>query len=149
VIISVRRAEPHDVEALLPLVHAYRAFYEQQSEPNRERSFLEGHLLAGTSVIYLALALDRPAGFLQLFKSHSTVLLGPSWILEDLFVAPEFRRHGIARALLERSIEHAKEENAVGMFLETAYGNETAQRVYERAGWTREDRFCKYNAPLT
>jgi predicted GNAT family acetyltransferase len=34
------------------------------------------------------------------------------------------------------------------MFLETAMDNVTAQRVYARAGWSREGRFYKYNAPL-
>lgn len=34
------------------------------------------------------------------------------------------------------------------MFLETAENNAAAQRAYEQAGWTREARFRKYNAPL-
>jgi ribosomal protein S18 acetylase RimI-like enzyme len=49
---------------------------------------------------------------------------------------------------LERAAAHAREIGATGMFLETAMDNQPAQRVYERAGWTREGRFFKYNAPL-
>jgi ribosomal protein S18 acetylase RimI-like enzyme len=145
---KVLRATQHDLEALLPLVQAYRVFYKQQPEPERERTFTEQHLRNGTSVIYLAKIDDSPAGFMQLFKTYSTVHLASAWILEDLFVDPEFRRRGIAEALLLAALEHARNDGAGGMFLETAYDNEPAQRVYERAGWTREGRFYKYNAPL-
>jgi ribosomal protein S18 acetylase RimI-like enzyme len=58
------------------------------------------------------------------------------------------RGHRIAGALLAKAVEHARNDGASGMFLETAYENVTAQRVYEKAGWTREGRFYKYNAPL-
>jgi ribosomal protein S18 acetylase RimI-like enzyme len=85
---------------------------------------------------------------MQLFKTYSTVHLANAWILEDLFVAPQFRRRGIAEALLSAALKHARDDGASSMFLETAYDNETAHRVYERAGWTREERFYKYNAPL-
>jgi GNAT superfamily N-acetyltransferase len=58
------------------------------------------------------------------------------------------RMPGVAAALLERAIDHARAIGAVAMFLETAMNNVAAQSVYERAGWTREAHFCKYNAPL-
>ena len=146
--ISVRRAQFADLDVVLPLVQAYRAFYEQPPDAKREREFIESHLRNETSAIYLALAGEAPAGFMQIFESHSTVHLGPSLILEDLFVAPEFRKQGAARALLEQALVHAREHGAAGMMLETAYGNRAAQRLYEGAGWTREGRFYKYNAPL-
>jgi ribosomal protein S18 acetylase RimI-like enzyme len=137
-----------DLESLLPLVQAYRVFYKQQADPYAERAFVEKHLRDATSTIYIAEADGEAAGFMQLFKTYSTVHLANAWILEDLFVSPKFRRRGIAQALLAAAVKHARDDGASGMFLETAYDNETAQRVYERAGWTREGRFYKYNAPL-
>lgn len=133
---------------MLPLVQAYRVFYKQQPDPQRERAFVEKHLRESTSVIYLAEADGKAAGFMQLFKTYSTVRLANAWILEDLFVDPHLRGRGVATALLAKAIEHAHSDGASGMFLETARDNETAQRVYEKAGWTREGRFYKYNAPL-
>lgn len=90
----------------------------------------------------------RAAAFMQLFKTHSTVHLCGWWILEDLFVDPAYRHAGIASSLLARALEHVREDGAGGMFLETAHDNLAAQAVYEKAGWTREGRFLKYNAPL-
>ena len=67
-------------------------------------------------------------------------------MLRDLFVVARARGGGVATQLLSRAMQYAREIGAVGMFLETAINNVTAQRVYERAGWTREAQFYKYNA---
>jgi GNAT superfamily N-acetyltransferase len=147
--IAIGRTTIDDLDALLPLVTAYRVFYEQEPDTSRERELLAGHLRDRTSTIYLARDERGEAiGFAQLFQTQSTVRLGPSLILEDLFVAPHARHSGVATALLERAIEHARAIGAVAMFLETAMNNVAAQIVYERAGWTREAHFYKYNAPL-
>jgi ribosomal protein S18 acetylase RimI-like enzyme len=144
----VRRASVADLEGLLPLVAAYREFYKQAADEPRERELMTDHLARGTSVVFVACLGEKIAGFVQMFQTLSTVMLGPQLILEDLFVDPAARRAGIASALLERAAAHAREIGATGMFLETAMDNQPAQRVYERAGWTREGRFFKYNAPL-
>jgi GNAT superfamily N-acetyltransferase len=41
-----------------------------------------------------------PAGFALFFPNYSTFLGQPGLYLEDLYVRPEFRGHGIGRALL-------------------------------------------------
>ena len=144
----IRKATIDDLEVLFPLVAAYRAFYRREADAQRERAFIEAHLRNGTSQIYIAQIDGEAAGFVQLFPAYSTVRLGLLWILEDLFVDPKHRGAGIASALLQRALEHARETGACGMFLETAHDNAAAQRVYDRAGWTREEHFLKYNAPL-
>ena len=145
--VEIRRATVADIDALLPLVTAYRVFYEQKPDANRERELIEKHLTETRSVVFIAWAESKAVGFVQLFQTYSTVWLGPQLILEDLFVDPCVRRGGIASRLLGRAMEYAREIGSTGMFLETAIDNATAQAVYERAGWTREGRFYKYNAP--
>jgi ribosomal protein S18 acetylase RimI-like enzyme len=146
--VGIRRATIADLDDVLPLVAAYRVFYGQAADEPRERELMTDHLARGSSVVFVACFGEGVAGFAQMFQTFSTVKLGPQLILEDLFVAPAARRHGIAAALLDRCLAHAREVGATGMFLETAMDNEAAQRVYERTGWTREGRFLKYNAPL-
>lgn len=145
---EVQRATIEALDALLPLITAYRVFYRQTPDPQREREEIAANLREGRSVIFLAHRDGRLLGFEQLFQTWSTVWLGPSLILEDLYVEPNVRGGGVAGALIGRAMEYAREIGAVGMSLETASDNVTAQRVYERAGWTREGRFLKYNAPL-
>lgn len=146
--VTIRTATLSDLAAVLQLVRDYRVFYKQQPDDWREREFIANHLRNGTSVIYIAEVEGRAAAFMQLFRTYSTVHLSPAWILEDLFVYPAYRQRGIAGALLHRAVEHAREDGAYGMFLETANDNVAAQSLYESAGWTREGRFLKYNAPL-
>ncbi len=145
----IRRATLDDIEMVLPLVRGYREFYEQKHDAALERAFIADHLNNDTSIIFLAFDENGAAiGFTQLFPTFSTVHLGPAYVLEDLFVTPEARGGGTASALLDAAVRYARESGASGMFLETAIDNTTAQRVYERNGWTREARFYKYNAPL-
>ncbi len=146
--ITVRRATPNDIDVLLPLVRAYRVFYEQTPDPSGERRFISKHLRDATSTVFFASEGGSAHGFVQIFESWSTIRLAPMLILEDLFVEPSARGRGIARALIDAAIAYAREAGAGGMFLETAVGNERAQAVYERAGWEREAAFVKFNAPL-
>jgi GNAT superfamily N-acetyltransferase len=148
--LEIQPATIADLEALLPLVAGYRGFYKREPELQRERELIERNLRDARSTVFLARDTECGAvvGFAQLFQTYSTVWLGPSLILEDLFVVPEVRGAGAATRLLERAEAYAREIGAVGMFLETAMDNVVAQRVYERSGWTRENRFYKYNAKL-
>jgi ribosomal protein S18 acetylase RimI-like enzyme len=43
---------------------------------------------------------DEPAGFAVFFQTFSTFLGVPGMYLEDLYVIPRFRRHGLGRMLL-------------------------------------------------
>jgi ribosomal protein S18 acetylase RimI-like enzyme len=145
----IDRATEADLNDLLPLIAAYRAFYGQADDPAGERAFAERQLREGTSVLFVARdEAGDVLGFAQLFPTFSTVRLGPSFVLEDLFVVAAARRSGVASALLDRTVEHARACGAVGMFLETAMDNAPAQALYRRKGWTLEDRFLKFNASL-
>ncbi len=145
---TIRRAAPEDLDALLPLVQAYRVFYEQPPDNEGERRFIGKHLRDASSVLFFASQDERAIGFVQIFESWSTVRLAPVLILEDLFVAADYREQGVARALIDAAVAYARESGAAAMFLETAADNQRAQRVYEREKWVREVHFLKYNAPL-
>jgi ribosomal protein S18 acetylase RimI-like enzyme len=144
----VRRAAPADLELLLPLVSAYRRFYGQASDEARERRFIGKHLRDGSSTLFIAIDGERAIGFVQIYESWSTVQLAPMLVLEDLFVEEASRGKHVATSLIDAALRFAREAGAAGMFLETATDNLRAQAVYERAGWQREQRFVKYNAPL-
>jgi GNAT superfamily N-acetyltransferase len=50
--------------------------------------------------VLLAYAGDEPAGFAVFFQTFSTFLGVPGMYLEDIFVVPAWRRHGLGRRLL-------------------------------------------------
>lgn len=140
---EIYRADASHLDALVPLFDAYRVFYRQASDPGAARAFLAARLTQQDTVIFLA---DKggPVGFTQLFPSFSSVSVKRLWILNDLFVSPEARQGGIAKALLERARRHALDTHAKGLVLTTEIDNRSAQKLYEAMGWQRDETFYTY-----
>lgn len=142
--VEVHRATATELEVLAPLFDAYRVFYRQPSDPETARAFLGERLARSDTAIFLAEREGRAAGFTQLFPSFSSISARRLWVLNDLFVVPEARRGGVARALLERARAHAVETHAKGLVLSTEVTNASAQRLYETLGWTKDEAFYTY-----
>ena len=142
--ITILRATLDHVDLAAPLFDSYRQFYKQASDLEGCRRFLQERIARNESVVFLAMLDDRAIGFMQLYPTFSSISIKPLWVLNDLFVAPDARKHGIGSLLLERARQHAIEVNAKGLTLSTAVDNFTAQRVYERMGWKRDNDFYHY-----
>src|SRR5688572_11022077 len=98
---TILQATVHDLDRIVPLFDAYRQFYGRNSEPGLVRRFLEERFAHHESIILLACSESGSAeGFVQLYPIFSSVRLVRTYILNDLFVAPEARRSGVARRLL-------------------------------------------------
>ena len=147
--LSIRRAAVADLPILVPLFDAYRQFYGHPSDSEGAARFLGDRLERNESVVFLAFDDEHAVGFTQLYPSFSSGAMAPICILNDLFVAPEARRHGVAAALLERAAEYGRECGAVRLTLSTELTNATAQSVYERHGWKRDTVFCVYQLTVS
>lgn len=146
--LEIRQAGRDDIDRVAPLFDAYRRFYRQASELERAREFLLERMENGQSVIFLALDGNRSIGFTQLYPSFSSVAMAPILILNDLFVAPEARRRGVASALLRKAAEYGQSVGAVRLALSTELTNTVAQATYEALGWQRDATFCTYQLAL-
>ena len=80
---------------------------------------------------------DEPAGLLIYFYNYSTWASAPGVCLEELYVVPEYRRHGYARMLIEAMACAAKAAGCVKMDWVCLLGNEKALRFYEKLGAKR------------
>lgn len=146
---TIRQANLHDLDLLVPLFDAYRQFYAQASDPERARSFLADRIERKESVIFIAVSgKDTGLGFVQLYPSFSSVRTTHTFILNDLFVSENARRMGIAKQLLEQTSIFARENGATNLSLSTALTNSAAQKLYESLGWKRNDTFCVYHFSL-
>jgi GNAT superfamily N-acetyltransferase len=145
--LSIERAKLQHVDALAPLFAAYRRFYGRSADA-RERPFLEERLRRGESVVFIAWLAGAAVGFTQLYPSFASVSLGRMFVLYDLFVAPQARRHGAGAALLRAAVRYASDAGALELLLQTATGNFSAQRLYEREGWVRDEEFYVYTYRL-
>ena len=139
------RAELDDLDTLVPLFDSYRRFYGQESDVAGARAFLADRFKRGESVIFLAVVDGAIVGFTQLYPTFSSVSMKRLWVLNDLFVAPDARKSGAGRALLERAERWAAETGAKGLTLSTEITNLPAQRLYEACGWTKDDEFIHYH----
>ena len=135
---------PENVPQVAPLFDAYRQFYRQASDPGGAADFLRQRIGRGESVVFLAVLDGAAVGFTQLYPCFSSISLKRLWILNDLFAAPEARRRGVAKALMERARQLALETSAEGLALETAVDNHSAQKLYEELGWKRDEEFFRY-----
>ncbi|HEX3997835.1 MAG TPA: GNAT family N-acetyltransferase [Pirellulales bacterium] len=76
----------------------------------------------------------EPAGFALYFQTFSTFVGRPGLWLEDLFVRPAFRRHGIGRALFDRLAAIAVERGYGRMEWTVLDWNASAIDFYRRLG---------------
>lgn len=142
---KIVRATLEDIGRAAPLFDRYRVFYEQPSDPDLAERFLRDRLENGESHVYLAEDdAGTAVGFMQLFASFSSVSACKIWILNDLYVESDLRGNGIGRALLNQSVQLARETGAKRVILSTANDNKRAQGLYESFGFVMDTRFRHY-----
>jgi ribosomal protein S18 acetylase RimI-like enzyme len=146
---KIIRANSEHLDELASLFDQYRIFYEQGSDIEACKAFMEHRLERDESVIFAARSDDEKlVGFTQLYCSFCSVDLKPLVYLYDLFVEPSSRRNGAARSLMEAARQFALAQGASRLALETATDNVNAQALYEDLGWERDEEFYHYNLEL-
>lgn len=137
----VRAATAADVPALVALM---RDFYgEADFElPTAAAARTFEQLLARPALggIWLMEADAAPAGFVVLTVAFSMEFGGLRGFVDDLFVAPAYRRRGLAGAALDTVREACVARGVRALLVETSSANEQAVRVYSRAGFTDTGR---------
>ncbi len=145
---NIIRAQLQHADLIAPLFDAYRQFYKADSDLEASREFIHQRLASNESVIFLALDDDTAIGFVQLYPVFASVVLQSLWLLNDLYVDPSARKQGTGEALMKEAEDFASEKNSRGLFLRTATDNIPAQRLYERCGWLRDEKFYRYDKIL-
>lgn len=143
--ITVRQAVLSDLEALAPLFDSYRQFYGRVGDLPAATAFLSARFNHGESVLFIAQEGNKAVGFTQLYPSFSSVSLARIFVLNDLFVDEHARRKGVASKLITAAVDFASSLGAVRVSLSTATANEAAQRLYQAAGWQRDEQFLVYH----
>lgn len=76
-----------------------------------------------------------PAGVAQLRFRHSVWVAAEDCFLEDLFVAEAARRQGVGRALVEATVQRARERDCRRILLDTEEDNAAALALYDAFGF--------------
>ena len=144
-VLDIKKVGKDDVSMVAILFDAYRVFYKQSSNLQAAFDFLEQRVDKNESTIFMATLQGEAVGFIQLYPIFSSVSLKPAWLLNDLYVAENARRQGVAEALLQQAKQFALETKAAYVMLQTSEDNYKAQSVYEKNGWIKlTDFFYEY-----
>ena len=137
---KIRPASIKDLDQLVQLFEAYRAFYDKLAQAKEAKQFLLNRIQNNESIIYIAeLEGEELGGFVQLYPYFSSTNLKRLWLLNDLFVSPDYRGKGISVQLIERAQQLAKESGAHALMLETGKDNLIGNNLYPKTGFKLYD----------
>jgi len=124
------------VGPLLPLIAGYQSFYGATPDDSRNMAFF-GQLIGENEIGMLLEARDTSdalLGFATLYWSRSSVSARDVVLLNDLFVRPEARSHGVGRKLIDAAADVARARGAGALQWLTHPDNAAARRLYDSLG---------------
>ncbi len=86
----------------------------------------EGHIVGNVSL--------TPTGY------------GRGWVVANVVVLPEYRRRGIARALMEKALEDVAQRGAFAV-LQVLQENGAARKLYQNLGFAEQRAFTRWRRP--
>ena len=133
--IQVRRLEPKDKAAWLPLFKGYIAFYKATvADDVIEHTWQR--LMAAEPDFHIGLAAvdasDTPVGIAHVLFHRSTWSPSHYCYLEDLFVDPELRGQGAGRRLIEAVYQEADARKCTRTYWTTQEFNYRARGLYDQ-----------------
>jgi ribosomal protein S18 acetylase RimI-like enzyme len=142
---KITHADLQWIKPLAILFNNYRIFYSQESDLKKSEEFLTERVRNKESIILICTSDNEQQifGFIQLYPIFSSVSCSKDFVLNDLYVLPDFRNLGVATFLLEASKSYVIENKGKGLALETATDN-PAKAIYEKLGWKLDASFLHY-----
>jgi GNAT superfamily N-acetyltransferase len=131
--LSIRPGTGADAEIIATLVRELADYEKLLDEARGTAADFRRELDAANPVIRVLIAEwnGEPAGFALYFFNFSTFVARPGLYLEDLFVRPAHRSHGIGRALLRELARIAEQRDCGRMEWAVLDWNEPALRFYQ------------------
>jgi GNAT superfamily N-acetyltransferase len=134
--LRLRAAEAADVPVIFQLIGELATYERLRHKMVGDQNDLQRHLFGEPRFAHALMADwdDQPAGFALYFFNYSTFLCRPGLYLEDLFVRPEHRGHGIGLALLAALEQRARDAGCGRLEWAVLDWNESAIEFYRRFG---------------
>ena len=134
-----------DHERWVALARGYKAFYKTQIT-DAEYKHAWKRLLAEDRVHALGATLRGQLVGISHYLFHTSVWVSQVCYLQDLFVEPEVRGRGVARALIEAVAKVARERGAEKLYWLTQDHNAVARALYDKVA--KYNSFIRYDYPL-
>jgi len=149
---TIRDVAASDYEPWLTLWNGYNEFYGRSGPtalPAEVTQTTWQRFFDAREPVYALVAeLDGSLVGLTHYLFHrSTTLIAPICYLQDLYTAPERRRTGVGRALIEAVYECARDAGSPRVYWQTHETNLVGQRLYEQVA--ERSGFIVYRKNLT
>ncbi|NJK47908.1 GNAT family N-acetyltransferase [Candidatus Gracilibacteria bacterium] len=145
--LTVRSATPSDIPAIFGLICALAEYEKLSHLVAGSAEALGDHLFGDRPCVEAIVAQweQNTVGFALFFSNYSTFLTKPGIYLEDLFVLQEYRRRGIAKAMLIYIAQLARDRGAGRLEWSVLDWNNPAIDFYKSIGASimEEWRICR------
>ena len=131
---TLRGLRPRDAEAVHRLILALAAYEKLEHEVTASAQDYYGALATRRIQGLLAEAEGEAIGICLWYETFSTFAGRTGLWIEDVYVEPEFRRHGIGLAFFRAAARHALEAGHAWMESNVLDWNEPALAFYRRIG---------------
>jgi GNAT superfamily N-acetyltransferase len=143
--IEITRLKPEDRARWEVLARGYKAFYKTEL-PDSDYEKTWARLMRAEDVLAFAGRLDGKLVGITHYFFHAHVWMGDVCYLQDLFTDETARGKGVARALIERVADAARERKATRLYWLTQDNNARARALYDKVA--RYNGFIRYDLPL-
>ena len=135
-----------DVPLILDLIRSLAEYEKMADQVSATEADLRAALFGPrpAAEVIIGHAGNTPAGFALYFQTFSTFRGRPGLYLEDIFVKPEWRKHGLGTMLLARLARIAVDRGYGRMEWSVLDWNEMALRVYRAVGARPMDEWTVY-----
>jgi GNAT superfamily N-acetyltransferase len=135
-----------DVSVIRELIEGLAEYEQLRHECEATDALLQASLFGERPYAEVVLAEweGQVAGFALFFHNFSTFLAKPGIYLEDLFVRPALRGHGIGTALLAHLAQVAVQRGCGRLEWSVLDWNVDAIRFYEKLGARAQDAWTVY-----
>ena len=134
--LTIKPATIDDVPAILGFIRGLAEYEKLSHEMEATEEQLREHMFGANPVAEAVIARigETPVGFALFFRNFSTFAGKPGFWIEDIFIVPEHRRHGIGSALIRAVAKIAVERDYGGVEWTALDWNESALSLYRKLG---------------
>ena len=132
---QIEPANVHDLDAVVLLLTAQFAEHQIRLPPAALTEAVRVLLVDGGRGVILLAREPEPVGVAVLAYTWTLEHAGLVAWLDELFVVPERRGHGVGRALLRKALDIAKLRGCRAVELEVEKEHTRASHLYEREGF--------------
>ena len=136
---------PEDRAGWEVLARGYKSFYKTETSP-AEYETAWNRLLQREDVFGIGAKVEGRLVGIAHYLFHTSVWAAKICYLQDLFVAPEVRGKGTARALIEAVAAAARQAQATRYYWLTQDNNTVARVLYDKVA--KYNGFIRYDFPL-